>query len=176
MSPVATADPARRSRRGATRTFSLAIAIASLGWSFPGAACQSLPSIYFGLDSLAVDAAGQAQLSEFAAEAQSQLDVLEAVELVGHSERLGTAEARARIGLARAEAVRDLLLALGMPERLLRTRSAADTAPQVETDDNVREPRNRRVDLRLTYTPEALAAQRAERDAAIAAGRPVPLC
>ena len=140
----------------------------------PAQACQSLPMIFFGFDSIAPTPHGVASLSGFAG--QIQPDEVEQIRIVGHSDRTGSPASRERIALARAAYVRDALMALGLPARLLTAVGAADRQPLHATDDGVREPQNRRVELQVIWTEAANAGARARREAAIKAGEPVPMC
>lgn len=69
------------------------------------------------------------------------------VEIAGHTDRVGSADANARLALQRAELVAKLVLELGVPRRLIRIDSFGERDPVVPTADGVDEPRNRRVEI-----------------------------
>lgn len=69
--------------------------------------------------------------------------------VIGHTDRTGEAETNVRVGLARAEGIRDRLLAAGVEPRLIEVASHGESNPLVATDDNVAEPRNRRVEVTI---------------------------
>lgn len=69
------------------------------------------------------------------------------ISVVGHSDRKGSEALNWKISMARAEAVRDLLVGMGVPEDIVETTSHGEGNPVVPTEDNVSEPRNRRVEV-----------------------------
>ena len=70
-----------------------------------------------------------------------------AVDIIGHSDRVGSVAANERLSQERAGAVREVLLARGVPAALMRTDSRGEREPVVPTADNVTEPLNRRVEI-----------------------------
>lgn len=112
-------------------------------------ACQQLPSVYFWGGSTEIHADRQAALRGFAQQALGRLDTIQSICVIGHSDRTGSRAARERISRLRAATVRDFLIASGIPERLISASGASDTQSLVETEDNVREPLNRRVEIQL---------------------------
>lgn len=142
----------------------------------PALACQSPPTVFFDLNSTALSPAGTSALSEFALQQSAAWQDIEAVIVVGHSDRTGSRDKRNRIGAARASAVRDTLMAFGVPSGLIRTKSAADRQPALVTPDQVADPRNRRVELRIIWTKAAQTTAAARRDEAIKTGALIPIC
>ena len=142
----------------------------------PAAACQSLPMVFFPYGATDPHPEGVAALNGFAVQASARLDDLEQIRIVGHADRTGSRSSRERIAVRRAASVRDILMGLGIPERLLVVAGAADRQPLYETGDNVREPMNRRVELHLVMSKAGLANAAAARAAALAGGEPIPLC
>lgn len=67
--------------------------------------------------------------------------------VTGHTDRQGSEEANDRLSLARAQAVRDLLVARGFRPELIEARGRGEREPLVATDDDVAEPLNRRVEV-----------------------------
>lgn len=90
------------------------------------------------------------------AESQAQLpEILEAIReypaaevaVVGHTDRVGSERRNAQLALQRAEAIRDLLIDEGLDAALITVDSHGENNPLVETEDEVPEPRNRRVEV-----------------------------
>lgn len=73
--------------------------------------------------------------------------VVPGVEIAGHTDRVGAADVNDRLALRRAELVRQLVVELGVPSRLIRVDSFGERDPVVATADGVDEPRNRRVEV-----------------------------
>lgn len=82
---------------------------------------------------------------------QAALRERPAPELVvtGHTDRVGSVDANDRLALARAESVRELLVAAGMPREAISVAGRGEREPEVPTADEVAEPRNRRVEVKL---------------------------
>lgn len=72
-----------------------------------------------------------------------------AVRLEGHCDRAGTRPNNEAMSQRRAEAVRDLILAAGVASDLVLVEWFGEARPAVDTADGVREPRNRRVEIRV---------------------------
>jgi outer membrane protein OmpA-like peptidoglycan-associated protein len=125
------------------------------------AACQQFPIVYFRGGSTIINPDGQAGLRGFAQQALERLNGIRSIRIVGHSDRTGSRAARQRISLLRAQAVRDVLIASGVPARLLAASGAGDSQPSIETADRTREPMNRRVELEVAYSPDAAASRAA---------------
>ena len=77
----------------------------------------------------------------------SEVATREAAEilLVGHSDAPGTVEANLALSVRRAERMRDLVVARGVPAGIVTATGVGDTDPEVTTD--VEEARNRRVEI-----------------------------
>lgn len=85
------------------------------------------------------------------AEMRAALALLPAAEVVitGHTDRVGTVEANDRLSLARAEAVREILVAGGLPRSAVQVAGRGEREPAVPTADEVAEARNRRVEIKI---------------------------
>jgi OmpA-OmpF porin, OOP family len=85
------------------------------------------------------------------AEMRRALADLPAAEVVitGHTDRVGSVEANDKLSLARAEAVRDLLVAAGLARSAITVAGRGEREPAVATDDEVAEARNRRVEIKI---------------------------
>ena len=71
------------------------------------------------------------------------------VVLVGKAERAGSDAYNLRLSKRRAETVRSALVQNGVPAGRIETRWVGEREPPVPTADNVREPRNRVVEINL---------------------------
>jgi len=69
--------------------------------------------------------------------------------VIGHTDTVGTLPFNDRLSLARAERMRDSLVALGIPAGRIQAAGRGKREPLVPTDDNVAEPRNRRVEINV---------------------------
>lgn len=85
------------------------------------------------------------------AEMRAVLAALPAAEVVitGHTDRVGTVEANDRLSLVRAESVRDILAAAGVPRSAMTVAGRGEREPVVPTADEVAEARNRRVEIKV---------------------------
>jgi outer membrane protein OmpA-like peptidoglycan-associated protein len=72
-----------------------------------------------------------------------------AVSVVGHTDREGTRELNCQLGLDRALAIKQLLIAKGIDPRIIEVTSHGEDNPLIKTKDGVPEPRNRRVEVVL---------------------------
>ena len=71
------------------------------------------------------------------------------IEVVGHTDRVGTVQSNDRLSVRRAERVRDELSRLGVAADRLQVSGRGEREPLIATDDEVAEPRNRRVEISI---------------------------
>lgn len=71
------------------------------------------------------------------------------VMVVGHTDRVGTADANDRLSLKRAQGIRELLVESGVAVEKLEVVGRGERDPLVLTADEVDEPRNRRVEINV---------------------------
>jgi outer membrane protein OmpA-like peptidoglycan-associated protein len=69
------------------------------------------------------------------------------VVVVGHTDRQGALEYNDALSLRRAERVRNDLIGRGIAADKVRTAGRGEREPLIPTEDNVAEPRNRRVEI-----------------------------
>lgn len=69
--------------------------------------------------------------------------------VIGHTDRVGRADANDVLSLRRAEAVKALLVKTGIPDAQIETAGRGEREPLVATADEVAEPRNRRVEINV---------------------------
>jgi outer membrane protein OmpA-like peptidoglycan-associated protein len=117
----------------------------------------------FEFDSDALTAVHKQAVDSLAANIASQLKLQSAskasVAITGHTDTAGSEPYNKGLGQRRAdkvmEAVRDALKKQGVPASqidAITATSAGEAAPSVATKDNVKEPRNRRVEVTVTIT------------------------
>ena len=146
--PEGEAEP----RVSATRGFSLgratsrdsSVAIPRAAAS-PGAPPAVAPTVYFALNSAALDAAARDRLDQMFAMLARQPHV--SIGIAGHGDSSGPAERNMALANRRAEAVRDYLVSRGLPASAMQAVSYGETRPAVATADGVREALNRRVEI-----------------------------
>jgi len=69
------------------------------------------------------------------------------INIVGHTDTTGDDEYNMRLSSIRAEIIRDILISHGIRSSLMELRYHGARDPAVRTGENVREPRNRRVEV-----------------------------
>lgn len=69
------------------------------------------------------------------------------VMVIGHTDRVGSVDANDRLSKKRAEGLRDLLIESGISAEKLEAVGRGERDPLVQTDDEVDEPKNRRVEI-----------------------------
>lgn len=67
--------------------------------------------------------------------------------VIGHTDTVGTLAYNDRLSLARAQRLREMLIEMGLPAERIQAAGRGKREPLVTTDDNVAEPRNRRVEI-----------------------------
>ena len=133
------------------RSLGLAVALGLAGAALhaqdPVAAANRPAMIFFGWGGPEIDRDAAATLDEivgnFAKEPGATLRI------DGHSDRSGPAGPNRRTSLQRAEAVRAYLAAKGVPASAMTTAGHGEEQPIIATADGVREPQNRRVEIRF---------------------------
>ena len=74
------------------------------------------------------------------------------IAVAGHTDTSGSAAYNLGLSARRAEAVRQALVAGGVPADAIMTDSFGESDPLVPTPDGVREPSNRRAEIRFVDT------------------------
>ena len=69
------------------------------------------------------------------------------VVVIGHTDRVGTVEYNDRLSLQRAERASRELIRAGIPAARIRVEGRGEREPLIPTEDEVPEPRNRRVEI-----------------------------
>lgn len=101
--------------------------------------------VYFieGSDALTPESAEAFAKVKEALQARPAAEIL----VVGHTDRVGTVQYNDGLALKRAQAVKEALVAAGLPAQGIDTAGRGEREPVVPTADEVAEPRNRRVEI-----------------------------
>jgi outer membrane protein OmpA-like peptidoglycan-associated protein len=103
--------------------------------------------IFFGHDSADLLPEAYVVIRQAAAIAKDQGSAR--ISVVGHADRSGSDSYNDALSLRRASNVKTALVAEGIAEATIGVTAKGETSPLVPTDDGVREPQNRRVDIAL---------------------------
>lgn len=101
--------------------------------------------IFFDFDKTVITPEARKILEQVAADAKAGNTTR--VELTGHADRSGTDKYNLKLSERRAAAAKKELLKLGLPESEIATSAKGESMPLVPTQDGVREPQNRRVEI-----------------------------
>jgi outer membrane protein OmpA-like peptidoglycan-associated protein len=101
--------------------------------------------LYFEEGQTRVTSASQTTLDALFAEVAGRQAV--EVQITGHTDRVGSIADNDRLSLARSQAVRDMLVQLGLRSDFIRAVGRGEREPLVATPDEQPEPRNRRVEV-----------------------------
>ena len=103
--------------------------------------------VFFDFDKSAITPAAQDILNTVVSDARrtsaSRLNV------VGHTDTSGSPAYNQRLSERRATAVREALVQRGVPAGQIATRGVGESQPLIATGDGVREPSNRRAEVRF---------------------------
>jgi len=83
-------------------------------------------------------------LTDLTADSLSKLPL---ISVVGHTDTIGDKDSNIRLSTQRAESVSRLLIQNGVKEEKIETTSHGEENQLVKTEDNVSEPKNRRVEV-----------------------------
>jgi outer membrane protein OmpA-like peptidoglycan-associated protein len=134
----------------------LAAAGAALTAATPASACAPV-TVYFNWNSAELSDESKAALERLAVTLAWKGPDLAHLLLTSHTDSTGSPAANRAIALKRAEAVRRALVSYSVPENLILIQPVGEHQPRVATPRNVREPRNRRVELLIQMSAEAQA-------------------
>ncbi|MGE0859451.1 MAG: OmpA family protein [Gammaproteobacteria bacterium] len=101
--------------------------------------------VFFDFDRSEITAAANEVLESFRATFEQHPDA--SVVATGHADTSGSDRYNMRLSQRRAEAVRAALARMNVPRDRIETRARGESEPLVATDDGVREPQNRRVEI-----------------------------
>lgn len=103
--------------------------------------------IFFGFDSAAITAAADAVIRDIVAALGGSG---RAVSVVGHTDTVGSLQYNQALSERRATAVANRMIQLGVPAGSITTAGRSWLEPAVDTGPNVREQRNRRVEIEIS--------------------------
>ena len=103
--------------------------------------------VYFDWDSDAVDRSGDRVIDE-AVTAANSLGIAD-FSITGHADRSGSDDYNLNLSLRRADNVKAALIARGVDEAGISVAGRGEAEPAIVTDNGVREPANRRVEIIL---------------------------
>jgi outer membrane protein OmpA-like peptidoglycan-associated protein len=112
----------------------------------PPVAAAQVYEVFFDLGATGLNERGRTTV-ENAAAAAGRRPVSAPVEVIGHADAIGGAQANAAISQARAQTVAAALAREGVARERIILRAAGDNLPVVPTGRDEREPRNRRVEI-----------------------------
>jgi outer membrane protein OmpA-like peptidoglycan-associated protein len=69
------------------------------------------------------------------------------IAVIGHTDRVGSVQSNDALSLRRAQRIRDDMGKLGVPVDQIQVAGRGEREPLVATEDEVAEPRNRRVEI-----------------------------
>ena len=104
-------------------------------------------TLYFLEDSDELTPESKAELEQVFSEIKRR--PLPDILVIGHTDTVGSPDFNDRLSFARAERARDLLVELGIPPERIQARGRGERELLVPTEDEVREPRNRRVEINV---------------------------
>ena len=104
-------------------------------------------TLYFLADSDELTPASRAELDHVLAEIRRR--PLPDIVVIGHTDTVGRRRYNDRLSLARAERLREMLVRHGIPADRIQARGRGEREPLVPTADEVREARNRRVEINV---------------------------
>lgn len=108
---------------------------------------DSMYIIFFGFNKNRIGGPGEQILDAVASNMRRNPGKTAVV--VGFADRSGGEDYNKNLGQKRADAVRQALMKRGVSSRTIKAISRGESYPLVKTNDNVKEPANRRVEIRL---------------------------
>lgn len=119
-------------------------------WLVPHNACGQYAEarsylVFFDFDRFTITPEAARILNTLAQETRGKK--LRSVEVVGHADRSGSAKYNVALSKKRSQAVKNALVKIGFPKNLIKTLAKGESEPLVPTNDGVREPQNRRVEI-----------------------------
>jgi OmpA-OmpF porin, OOP family len=112
----------------------------------PAAAIHSF-QVFFDFDKSTISDDARQTIQQAAAAFKSQGSTR--IDLTGHTDTVGTAAYNMKLSVRRAEAVKKMLVEMGIPADQISVVGKGKTDLLVQTPDGVREPKNRRVEIVL---------------------------
>jgi len=121
--------------------------VVQTGIPFPRQRVDRQVVLSFDFDSASIPATGLLKIGEIVDMYEQGAPVT--IVVSGHADRAGPEPYNERLSRQRAESVRKKLIEAGVPVQLITATSHGERRPLVETENGVREPLNRRVEITL---------------------------
>jgi OOP family OmpA-OmpF porin len=103
--------------------------------------------VFFDWDEASLGSGALSVLDAVAEEVEAREDDLQIIKVVGHADTSGPSRYNRKLSMRRANAVRDALIERGVDPAKIRVESRGEEDLLVETEDNIREPANRRANI-----------------------------
>ena len=107
----------------------------------------NLPDVTFATGSAAISPSFQAVLDRVASSMVQYPDSL--IDVYGHTDTVGSTSLNQTLSEERARAVANYLIARGVAANRIRWQGFGETQLKVQTGDNVNQPLNRRVEIKV---------------------------
>lgn len=121
--------------------------------------------VYFGFNSFNVRHSG-INVLKLAAEAYESIKPAQVV-VNGHADTVGSSKVNIIVSRKRAESVSSVLRKAGVPRNKINVKSSGENRLAVLTADNVKEPRNRRVEVEFSDEPFASMPETPKKEVAV---------
>jgi outer membrane protein OmpA-like peptidoglycan-associated protein len=119
----------------------------------------NLPDVTFATGSTSISPSFQAALNDVAASLTQYPNSL--IDVYGHTDTVGSTASNQRLSEERARAVTNYLTSRGVTSNRIRWQGFGETQLRIATGDNINEPQNRRVEIKVVpVTQEDVAAAR----------------
>lgn len=113
----------------------------------------NLPDVTFATGSYSITPSFQSALDNVAANLVKYPNSL--VDVYGHTDTVGSASSNQRLSEQRAQAVANYLISRGVSSARLRWQGFGETQLRVQTGDNMNQPLNRRVEIKVVPLSQA---------------------
>ncbi len=121
-----------------------------------GAILVNLPDgVTFATGSASINPGFQSLLDRVAGSLQQYPNSL--VDVYGHTDTVGSSSSNQRLSEQRAQAVANYLISRGVSSARIRWMGFGETSLKVQTSDNINEPMNRRVEIKIIPITQAEA-------------------
>ena len=127
------------------RSLGLGLAFAVMAVGAAAADTRTVYPIYFDWGSTTLDAKAMAEVKKAAPAAKAC--EYNGVRVFGHADTSHTEDESAQLGIARARAVREVLMKLGLADSAIAFSTKGEHELAKETANGVKEPLNRRVEI-----------------------------
>lgn len=110
---------------------------------------QAMFLVFFDWNKSMITAGGNDVLDAVSKEVTKRADEITSVVIIGHTDSSGPKGYNQKLSMRRAQAAKDGLVKMGIAAEKIRVEARGENDLLVKTDDNVREPANRRAEIRF---------------------------